>query len=78
MTTNQKIDKAYRLARRVYNCEHFGIHGYVAAQASYFKHGVFGYWRNTETDDVTLSERKAEQWAKRGDYVKFHEINGRG
>ena len=77
MTTQQRIDKAYRLARRVYNCEHFGIYGYVAAYAQYMKHGIFGYWLNTETDDATLSERKAEQWAKRGDYVKFIEINGR-
>jgi hypothetical protein len=77
MTTEEKINKAYKLARRVYNCEHFGIYGYVAAYAEYMKHGIFSYWLNTETDEATLSERKAEQWAKRGDYVKFIEINGR-
>jgi len=78
MTTKDKIDKAKRLAIRVYNCEYLGFSGYVKAKTAFDNLGICEYWENMETDDVTIYEQKAEQWIERGEYVKYHTINGRG
>jgi hypothetical protein len=78
MNTKDKINKAKRLAIRVYNCEYFGLSGYVKAKTAFDNLGICEYWENMETDDVTISERKAERWIERGEYVKYHAINARG
>jgi hypothetical protein len=50
----------------------------VKAKTAFDNLGIYEYWENMETDDVTISQHKAGQWIERGEYVKYHTINGRG